>query len=148
MLEALVITLREGLEAALVVGIVFAYLARTGRSAWQRYVWFGLIAALFASIGGAALFQVFGIDPENEIYEGTIMLVAKLIANGLHEFLEIKLLPSTPELMSIIGLLTRETTSLVILIALIALPALLILWDTWRAPRPASSWAACSSAPS
>ncbi|MBI4788910.1 MAG: DUF2318 domain-containing protein [Chloroflexi bacterium] len=66
-----------------------------------------------------------------------LILVAKLVANGLHEFLEIGLLPSTPELLSLIGLLTRETTSLLILIALIALPAGLILWETWRAPRPA-----------
>ncbi len=66
-----------------------------------------------------------------------LILVAKLIANGLHEFLEINLLPSSPDLLALIGLLTRETTSLLILIALIAVPALLILWDTWRAPRPA-----------
>ena len=257
MLEALVIMLREGLEAALVVGIVFAYLARTGRIELRRYVWLGLGAALLASIAGAAIFQWLGISPDNEIYEGTIMLaaaaftttmvvwmwrtgrtlrreleekmeqvlaertnknaragwglaaftffivfregieavlfltalsatiganplnnivggtvglilavlfgtllakgalrvnlkrffsvtslvllilVAKLVANGIHEFLERGLLPSTPELLSVIGFLTRETTSLVILMALIALPALLILWDTWRAPRPA-----------
>ncbi len=258
MLQALVIMLREGLEAALAVGIVFAYLARTGRAPLRRYVWLGLVAALLASVAGAALFQILRIDPDNEIYEGTIMLVAaaftttmvvwmwragrtlraelegkmelvlsdaktstrrvgwalaaftfvivfregieavlfltalsatiganplnnviggtvglilaalfgtllakgalrvdlkrffavtsvvllilvaKLVANGLHEFLERGLLPSTPELLSVIGLLTRETTSLVILIALIALPALTILWDAWRAPPPTS----------
>ena len=38
MLQAFVITLREGVEAALIVGIVFAYLNKVGRPEWKRTV--------------------------------------------------------------------------------------------------------------
>ena len=38
MLEAMVVTLREGIEAALVVGVLLAYLRKTGREALSRYV--------------------------------------------------------------------------------------------------------------
>ncbi len=41
MFSALIIALREGVEAALVVGIVLVYLNRTGRSALARFVWSG-----------------------------------------------------------------------------------------------------------
>ena len=39
MLSALLLALREGVEAALVVGIVLVYLNRTGRRALTGYVW-------------------------------------------------------------------------------------------------------------
>jgi uncharacterized membrane protein len=45
MFQSLVITLREGVEAALILGIVLGYLKKTGREAWSRYVWWGLAAA-------------------------------------------------------------------------------------------------------
>ena len=38
MFQSVVITLREGLEAALIAGIVLSYLKKTGRQAWGRYV--------------------------------------------------------------------------------------------------------------
>ena len=46
MLSALLlVALREGVEAALVVGIVLVYLNRTGRRALARYVWGGVLLA-------------------------------------------------------------------------------------------------------
>jgi high-affinity iron transporter len=36
MLEALVVTLREGVEVALVVGVLLAYLRKTGRAGLER----------------------------------------------------------------------------------------------------------------
>ncbi len=42
MLSAFLISLREGVEAALVVGIILVYLARTGRSNLTRFVWRGV----------------------------------------------------------------------------------------------------------
>ena len=50
------IGLREGLEAALVVGILAAYLHRTGRSELVGRIWLGVGLAVAVSLGfGAAL---------------------------------------------------------------------------------------------
>ncbi len=258
-LEALVVTLREGIEAALVVGILLAYLRKSGREQLTRYVLLGLGAAVLASILGAVLIQRYGIDPENELLEGTVMFVAaglvgslvlwmwrsgrsarrlleerldalvgqaaaptagrraalgvfgfaflmvfregvetvlflaalsgtiganplynalggglglllailfgvllvqgsvrvnlrrffgitgvvllilvgKLLASGFHEFFEGGFLPSSPFWLGVIGLFTRETTSLFILILLVALPGLCLAWDGWRMAPPA-----------
>lgn len=45
MLSALLVALREGLEAALVVGIVLVYLNRSGRRTLARYAWVGVAAS-------------------------------------------------------------------------------------------------------
>lgn len=83
MLEATVVTLREGIEAALVVGLALAYLRRTGRAELARYVYRGLGAAVVASLAGAVVFQRFGLDPENEVWEGSVMLVAAALVGSL-----------------------------------------------------------------
>lgn len=80
---ALVITLREGIEAALVVGIVLAYLARSGRPELKRPVWAAVIAAIAGSFAAALAFQVFGVDPENEFREGIMYLTAGLLVGTL-----------------------------------------------------------------
>src|SRR3954464_11202762 len=74
MLEALVITLREGVEAALIVGITLAYLNKTGRPEWRKTVYYGLIAAFVASIGVAIGISKTSFNPD--LFEGWIMLVA------------------------------------------------------------------------
>jgi high-affinity iron transporter len=51
------ITLREGVEAALVVGIVLAYLSKAGRSDLNRWVYWGIAAGLLASVLIGALFN-------------------------------------------------------------------------------------------
>ncbi len=77
MLSALLIALREGVEAALVVGIVLVYLGRTGRSHLNRYVWSGLAAAVAASLAGAALLDHWKISEDG--FEGLLMLVAGVL---------------------------------------------------------------------
>src|SRR2546423_1226856 len=77
---AFVITLREGFEAALVVSLILAYLAKTGRFAeHRRSVWLGVGAGAVASASiGAILFASAGElrgDAE-KLYEGTAMIVA------------------------------------------------------------------------
>jgi len=54
MLETLLITWRETLEAALVVGILLTYLARSGQRRALRYVWLGSAAAVVAALACAA----------------------------------------------------------------------------------------------
>jgi len=73
MFQSLVITLREGVEAALILGIVLSYLRKTGRHAWSRFVWWGLAAAVAASLGAAYLVHRFEVV--EDAYEGWLMLV-------------------------------------------------------------------------
>jgi FTR1 family protein len=73
MFQSLVITLREGVEAALILGIVLGYLKKTGRQAWSRYVWWGLVAAIAASL--AAAYVVHRFEVVEDAYEGWLMLV-------------------------------------------------------------------------
>src|SRR3990172_10420678 len=82
-MEALVITLREGMEAAFIVGLVLTYLSRTGRGSLRRGVYGGLILAAAASLLGAVAFRLAGFDPENEILEGTLLGVAALLVFSL-----------------------------------------------------------------
>ena len=77
MLSALLVALREGVEAALVVGIVLVYLNRTGRRALAPYVWGGVILASAASILAAFLLQELRISEDG--FEGLLMLVASAL---------------------------------------------------------------------
>jgi high-affinity iron transporter len=79
MIESAMITLREGLEAFLVVGIILAYLAKTNRQHFNRYVYIGCGAAIVASLAAAALFNVLSIEfsgRNEELFEGMVMLLA------------------------------------------------------------------------
>lgn len=64
MATALVIMIREGFEAALVVAIVFAYLRRIGRSELSGSVWFGvaLAAAVSLAVGIVVRLTVGQLD--------------------------------------------------------------------------------------
>jgi high-affinity iron transporter len=77
MISALLVALREGVEAALVVGIVLVYLDRTGRRALKRYAWAGVILATLASIAAAAALQHLRISEDG--FEGVLMLVASVL---------------------------------------------------------------------
>jgi high-affinity iron transporter len=79
MLQALVVVLREGLEAALIVGIVFAYLRKVGAQGRGSAVWAGVAAAIVVSIGMGALLAVTVGEMEGRaahIYDGVAMLLA------------------------------------------------------------------------
>ncbi len=77
MFQSLVITLREGVEAALILGIVLGYLKKTGRQAWSRYAWWGLAAAVAASL--AAAYVVHRFEVIEDAYEGWLMLVGAVL---------------------------------------------------------------------
>ncbi|HTW22842.1 MAG TPA: Fe-S-containing protein [Candidatus Baltobacteraceae bacterium] len=74
MISALLVALREGVEAALIVGIVLVYLNRTGRRALRPYVWAGVGVACAMSIAAAILLQRWAISEDG--FEGVLMLVA------------------------------------------------------------------------
>jgi high-affinity iron transporter len=77
MLSALLVALREGVEAALVVGIVLVYLNRTGRRALTSYVWGAVILASAASFAAALLLQRWHISEDG--FEGLLMLAAAVL---------------------------------------------------------------------
>ncbi len=74
MLQAFIVTLREGVEAALVVGITLAYLSKIGRPDLRRPVFAALVAAFAGSIGVAILFS--RTQWNQDVFEGWIMLAA------------------------------------------------------------------------
>ena len=74
MLQAFIITLREGVEAALIVGITLAYLAKIGRNDLRKSVYAALAAAFAGSIGIALLLS--RLNWNQDIFEGWVMLVA------------------------------------------------------------------------
>ena len=74
MLQAFIITLREGVEASLIVGIIFAYLSKIGRHELKRTVFSALAAAIAASIGVAIVISHLNFNPD--IFEGWVMLAA------------------------------------------------------------------------
>ncbi len=74
MLQAFIITLREGVEASLIVGIIFAYLSKIGRSELKRTVFYAIGAALTASVLTAVL--VARLNLNSDVIEGWVMLAA------------------------------------------------------------------------
>src|SRR5579871_5399690 len=74
MLQALIVTLREGVEAALIVGITLAYLTKIGRPDLRKTVHAALITALVGSIAGAVVLSRLGLNTDS--FEGWVMLVA------------------------------------------------------------------------
>ena len=61
MLQTLVVTLREGVEAALVIAIAVVYLRKSGRAHLNRIVYLALAAAVLASIAAAAALERVGV---------------------------------------------------------------------------------------
>ena len=82
MIAALLITLREGLEAALIVGIVLSVLRKLGHAERGRLVWIGVGAAVAVSIVVALALNGLGLAFEGRgeaIFEGLAMILAAAV---------------------------------------------------------------------
>ena len=78
--------LREGVEAALIVSIILAYLARTGNSRRFGRIWIGAGAAVGLSAAvGATLWITIGelTSPAAEYFEGSAMLLAAVVVTWM-----------------------------------------------------------------
>ena len=80
MLQAFIITLREGLEAFLIVAISLAYLRKSGRHKLIPAVHWGIALSILVSIGAAMLFQRAS---NQALWEGVLALVAAVLVASL-----------------------------------------------------------------
>src|SRR5437773_3262952 len=80
MLQAFVITLREGLEAFLIVAISLAYLRKSGRAELVPAVRWGIALSILISIAGAFLFQRAA---NHSLWEGILCLAAAISVASL-----------------------------------------------------------------
>ncbi len=81
-----IIGVREGIEAALIIGILLAYLTKTDRREYHRYIHYGVLAAIIASIIAAGAFTVIygGFSGEGEaIFEGVAMILAVVVLTSM-----------------------------------------------------------------
>ena len=79
MLPSYLLSLREGIEAALIIGIVLGALRKSRRPDPAPSLWLGTIAAIAVSLLAAILLTLFGFELEGTtevIYEGLTMLLA------------------------------------------------------------------------
>jgi high-affinity iron transporter len=77
--SSFLITLREGLEAALIIGIVLAYLSRTGNRRGYKHVWIGTGIGIAVSllVGGIIYLTARELSGRaEEIFEGAVMFLA------------------------------------------------------------------------
>ncbi len=246
MIEAAGITLREAVEAILVITIMVTYVKRAGEPHKKKFIYQGAIIAVLLSIALAIGLSSVGINPENELVEGILfmgaallvgtlviwmwrhakhmkkeieqkmkgaasglalgfvafimvmregvetviflqslllagssplenfmgglfgivlaiifgalflkgthrinlsvffkvtsailaILVIKLIANGLHEFFEVGVLPSTPEILGVVGTLAKSSTGAAIIALMLAFLILLVIYDVLNISKP------------
>jgi FTR1 family protein len=81
MLESLIITLREGVEAALVVGIVYAFLRKEGLTGQLRAVWAGIGVAVAASLVGA--WALHRVALNEEAFEGVLYVASAVVVGSM-----------------------------------------------------------------
>jgi high-affinity iron transporter len=82
MVASFIITVREALEAALIVAIIMAYLGKIGRRDLYKYLYLGTgVAALTSVLLGSLVFSVYGGLPAgaDNVFEGVASITATLV---------------------------------------------------------------------
>jgi len=106
MLQAFIITLREGVEAALIVGITLAYLAKIGRNDLRKSVYAALGTAFAGSIALAVVLS--RLKWNQDVFEGWVMLVAAVFVVTMIIFMMKTGRKLKGEIEGKIGLFARE----------------------------------------
>jgi high-affinity iron transporter len=82
MLASFLLSFREGLEAALIIGVLLGALHKLGRSSDRKSVWLGAATALILSMAAGVVINRLGASFEGrgeQIFEGSTMLLAAVI---------------------------------------------------------------------
>ena len=86
MLTTFLIALREGLEASLIVGILIAYLVRSGRKSVISFIWVGVVAAAVISLGFGALLSFTSTQLSQrgeQLFAGTTSILAVVLVTWM-----------------------------------------------------------------
>lgn len=143
MLVPFLIMLREGIEAALIVGIIASYLQQTGRGQWMPAVWIGVfLAAALALLVGGGLELVSAEFPQKqqELFEGVVGLVAVGILSSMVFWMR-KVARSIKHSLqaSLDQALTQSRHQVIALIAMVFSPSLAKAWKPYSSCSPCSS---------
>jgi high-affinity iron transporter len=82
MLPSYLLSLREGIEAALIVGIVLSALRQMRRTDLSMAVWAGVISAVAISVLVAVVLTIFGLGlegPAEPVFEGVTLFLAAAV---------------------------------------------------------------------
>lgn len=82
MISGLLLSLREGLEAALIIGIILGVLQKMAKREFKTAVWLGVLSAVLMSFLIALSLQLFGLELEGmaeHIFEGGTMILAAVV---------------------------------------------------------------------
>lgn len=82
MLASFLITFREALEAALIIGIIVAYVAKIGRKDLNRYINIGILGAIIASMAVALVFKLIYGELQGtaeQLFDGAASLAAAIV---------------------------------------------------------------------
>lgn len=85
-MSAFLLSIREGLEAVLIVSILLGSVRRLGHNDLARFVWLGVAAALAVSIAGAAALSAAGFELEGvreQVFEGITLLLAATVLTAM-----------------------------------------------------------------
>ena len=86
MLGQYLITFREAFEAVLIISIILAYLAKTGRKSLSRYVWHGVYLSLTLSIIlGVFVWFIYGVLPKTFqiLFEALTAFIAVIVLSSM-----------------------------------------------------------------
>lgn len=86
MLSSFIIALREGLEAALIVGILIAYLVKSDKRDLLKHIWIGVGLAITLSLGLGALLTFTSAeltDTGEKLFAGTTSLLAVAVVTWM-----------------------------------------------------------------
>jgi len=82
MFSSLLLALREGLEAALVIGILLGAIRKMNLTHLRSWIWSGVGAAILLSVGAAVGLNALGAEfegPGEAVFEGIMMFIAGIL---------------------------------------------------------------------
>jgi len=83
MIPTLVIALREGVEASLIVGIIAAFLVKEGRQDAMRQMWAGVAVAVALCIGVAVILRTIGQELPQQQQEGMETVIGLIAVSAV-----------------------------------------------------------------